>query len=99
MLLGVVTGTVVSTHKEPGLEGHKLLFIQLLNTEWKPTEKYVVAVDAIGAGIGEMVLCAGGSAARLPKQTYQKPVDVAVVAIVDYLTIEGNAVYRKEDSK
>jgi len=96
MILGKVTGTVVSTQKEPGLEGHKLLVVQPVALDLQPSDKYFVAVDAIGAGPGEMVLCVSGSAARIPKQTFQEPVDIAVVAIVDYLDIEGKTAYRKE---
>ena len=61
MLLGRVTGTVVATRKEPLAEGWKLLVVRQLDAEDKETGGYVVAADAVGAGVGEVVLYASGS--------------------------------------
>ncbi len=60
-----------------------------------PKSSFLVAVDAVGAGDGEIVLCCGGSSARLTTTTENRPVDAVIVAIVDTAEIEGQAVYQK----
>jgi microcompartment protein CcmK/EutM len=69
MLLGKVVGTVVSTNKEKELEGLKFLLVRALDADNRPTGTLVVAVDAVGAGVGEVVLYASGSSARLTAVT------------------------------
>ena len=64
MLLGMVVGTVVSTKKEPELEGLRMLLVRELDATWQATGKVIVAVDAVNAGDGEVVLFAAGSSAR-----------------------------------
>lgn len=96
MLLGKVVGTVVSTKKEPKIEGLKLLVLELLDVHGKPNKNYVVAMDAVGAGTGEIVLYAGGSSARQTEITNNKPCDAVVMAIVDTWDVEGNTVYQKD---
>ena len=64
MLLGRVTGTVVASRKEPLTVGWKLLVVRQLDAEDKETGGYVVAADAVGAGVGEVVLYASGSSGR-----------------------------------
>jgi len=93
--MGKVVGTVVSTQKDQGLEGYKLQIVQIVDFEMKKTSNYVVAVDAIGAGYDEMVLVVQGSSARLTAQTKNKPVDAAIIGIVDSVDIEGRLRYRK----
>ena len=83
MLLGRVTGTVVATRKEPLTEGWKLLVVRQLDAEDKETGGYVVAADAVGAGVGEVVLYASGSSARNTAATKDKPCDAVIMAIVD----------------
>ena len=95
MLLGRVTGTVVATRKEPLTEGWKLLVVRQLDAEDKETGGYVVAADAVGAGVGEVVLYASGSSARNTEITKDKPCDAVIMAIVDQWEIEGREVYRK----
>ena len=85
MLMGKVAGTVVSTQKDPGLEGYKVQIVRIVDFEMNETPSYVVAVDAIGAGYGEMVIVVQGSSARLTSRTKDKPVDAAIVAIVDVI--------------
>lgn len=96
MIMGKIVGTVVATHKDLGLEGFKLQIIQSVDI---PTmelqDSFLVAVDAVGAGSGEIVLCTSGSSARMTATTEDRPVDAVVVAIVDFSEIEGNEVYRK----
>lgn len=95
MLLAKVVGTVVSTQKDPKLTGLKLLLCQQLTLEMKPGSSFVVSVDAVGAGIGEVVVCAAGSSARLTELTQGLPVDSVVMAIVDSMDVHGEIVYQK----
>ncbi len=95
MLLGRVTGTVVATRKEPLAEGWKLLVVRQLDAEDKETGGYVVAADAVGAGVGEVVLYASGSSARNTAATKDKPCDAVIMAIVDQWEVEGKEIYRK----
>lgn len=95
MLLGKVIGTVVSTRKDEKLEGLKLQMVKIVDTEMKPTGAMVVAVDSVGAGVGELVLIAAGSSARQTFATKDKPVDTVIMAIVDQLEIGGKTNYNK----
>ncbi|MEA2026094.1 MAG: EutN/CcmL family microcompartment protein [Chloroflexota bacterium] len=95
MLLGRVTGTVVASQKEPLTEGWKLLVVRQLDAEDKETGGYVVAADAVGAGVGEVVLYASGSSARNTEATRDKPCDAVIMAIVDTWEVDGKEVYRK----
>ena len=95
MLLGRVTGTVVATRKEPLAEGWKLLVVRQLDAEDKETGGYVVAADAVGAGVGEVVLYASGSSARNTAMTKDKPCDAVIMAIVDQWEVGGEEIYRK----
>jgi microcompartment protein CcmK/EutM len=96
MLIGKVIGTVIATHKEDELEGLKFLLVRGLDLDGKPTSTLVVAVDAIGAGIGEVVLYASGSSARQTKVTKDRPVDATIMAIVDEIEVQGKLKYVKE---
>ena len=91
MLLGQVIGTVVATKKEPELEGLKLLIVKGVDVDGKLTGGVIVAVDAVGAGVGETVLYAAGSSARQTEITKNKPVDHVIMAIVDQVVV-GNEV-------
>jgi len=96
MTLGKVVGTVVATQKDHGLEGFKLQIVQTLDLlSLKPKESFVVAVDAVGAGDGEVVLCCSGSSARMTNVTENRPVDAVIVAIIDTAEVEGQTVYQK----
>jgi microcompartment protein CcmK/EutM len=95
MLMGKVVGTVVSTQKDEGLTGYKLLIVQNVNMEMELQPSYVIAADAVGAGMGELVIVVQGSSARMCQHTLQKPVDAAICAIVDSLEYQGDVVYRK----
>ena len=95
MLLGRVTGTVVASRKEPLTEGWKLLVVRQLDAEDKETGGYVVAADAVGAGVGEVVLYASGSSARNTQMTRDRPCDAVIMAIVDTWETDGKEVYRK----
>ena len=95
MLLGRVVGTLVATRKEPSMSGLKFLVLKQLDIEGKESGGYRVAADAVGAGLGEVVLYATGSAARQTKMTYQRPCDGVIMAIVDLLEVDGDVMYDK----
>lgn len=96
MLIGKVVGTVVATKKERELEGLKFLLVRGLDLDGKPTNTLVVAVDSVGAGVGEVVLYASGSSARQTVVTKDRPVDATIMAIVDTIDVEGTTKYVKE---
>ena len=83
MLKGIVIGNVVSTRKQDALVGPKFLEIEVIENGQK-TGKYLIAVDSVGAGIGETVLVTTGSSARLALRNTSAPTDAVVVGIVDY---------------
>jgi microcompartment protein CcmK/EutM len=90
MNLSRVTGKVVSTRKDPGLEGSKLLIVQQLDLDsMEPTPTHLVAVDNVGANEGDTVLVVTGSSSRMAEGLRDKPVDTSIVAIVDAVHIEG----------
>jgi microcompartment protein CcmK/EutM len=95
MLLGRVVGTLVSTNKEPSLEGLKFLVLRQLDIEGQETGGYRVAADAVGAGLGEVVLYASGSSARQTRMTDKRPCDAVIMAIVDSLAVDGELKYDK----
>ena len=98
MLLGRVVGTLVATRKEPSLEGLKFLVLRQLDIQGQATGGYRVAADAVGAGLGEVVLFAPGSAARQTKRTHERPCDGVIMAIVDLLEVDGQVTYDKSES-
>ena len=96
MLMGKVVGTVVSTRKEPELDGLKFLIVKGCDFDGKPNGAAVVAVDAVGAGLGEVVLYASGSSARQTQVTKDRPVDATIMAIVDSVVVDGAQRYVKD---
>jgi microcompartment protein CcmK/EutM len=97
MLLGKVVGTLVATRKETTMEGLKFLVLKQLDIEGQETGGYRVAADAVGAGLGEIVLYATGSAARQTKYTHERPCDGVIMAIVDVLEVDGEVKYDKAE--
>jgi len=95
MTLGRVVGTVVATRKEERLRGFKLQLVAAVDLDMRPTGAFTVAVDAVGAGVGEIVLTAAGSSARLTEVTRDKPVDAVILAIVDSVETGGSIRYDK----
>ncbi|MDR0599023.1 MAG: EutN/CcmL family microcompartment protein [Treponema sp.] len=83
MLMGIVKGMVVSTQKDEHLIGTKLLIVQAVDSQHKPLRDEEVAVDAVGAGVGEYVLLCQGSSARNVFADPKMPVDLVVVGIID----------------
>lgn len=89
MLLGRVMGTVWATRKDPKLTGLKFLLVRHLDFDMSEKAGFSVAVDSVGAGAGEVVLCASGSSARLTEQTDGSPVDTVIMAIVDRVDLHA----------
>jgi microcompartment protein CcmK/EutM len=93
--VGKVVGTVVASRKDPKLEGLKLLVVQNTDITGSPKGGQVVAVDSVGAGLGELVLYCAGSSARQTDQTQNRPVDHVIMAIVDEIEAGGESTFRK----
>ena len=87
MILAKVTGTVVASQKDENLTGLKLLLCRELDSNQKPLKSYHVAVDAVKAGQGDIVLLAYGSSARMTNVTRQAPIDAVTIAIVDTVSM------------
>ena len=83
MQLARVIGTVVATVKNDSLKGRKLMIVQTLNTDLEPNGKPMVAVDAVGAGVGELVFWCRGKEASFPFKREDTPTDCTIVGIVD----------------
>lgn len=98
MILAEVVGTVVSSRKDPALEGLKLLAVQPLGPGLAPNGAVFVAVDSVGAGPGEVVLIVSGSSARYTAVTTGRPADASILAIVDQVSSRGTTVYDKSGS-
>src|SRR6266446_4038517 len=99
MFLARVEGSVVATKKEASMNGRKLLLLrpQLVDdkdaTRFRPGVNTIVAVDSVGAGVGEMVLFCQGSSARLAPNLKDAPVDAVIIGIVDVVDVLGKQIY------
>ena len=99
MLLAKVEGAVVATKKDPSMSGRKLLLLrpQLVDdkdpTKLRPAANTIVAVDSVGAGIGELVMFTQGSSARLAPNLQNAPVDAVVIGIVDSVDVLGKQIF------
>lgn len=92
-----VIGTVVCTRKEEKLRGYKLLLVA--DPDLPPdTTDAVVALDTVGAGVGERVIVVRGSSARAAANLSDTPVDAVIVGIIDQIDQDGRTVFRKGDS-
>jgi ethanolamine utilization protein EutN len=96
MQLMQIVGTVVATQKDPKLDGLKLLIGKEIRLDGTLTETYHVAVDTMGVGPGEVVIIVRGSSARLTDATDKKPVDTAIIGVVDEIEVAGSIVWKKE---
>ena len=84
MVLGMVSGNLWATKKDESLNGYKLMIVQLISSKNEPLGEEIVAVDTVGAGIGEIVIIARGSSSRVQNGDFVKsPVDASIVGIVD----------------
>lgn len=95
MLMGRVVGTVVSTRKDEELVGLRFMLVKQLSLGLEESNTFVVAADAVGAGVGEVVLYASGSSARQTVVTNNRPVDATIMAIVDSFDVMGRLQYNK----
>jgi len=99
MFVARVTGTVVASTKVASMTGHKLLVVEPYRLDEKgrdklvPTGRTFVTVDALGCGIGDLVLICQGSSARLTPETEKLPIDAVVIGLVDHIDIEGRTVF------
>jgi len=104
MFIAKVTGSVVATQKVGELVGHKLMVVEpfRLDAETRnrltTTGRTFIAVDTIGSGVGEFVLIAQGSSARLTEETKHMPIDALIVGIIDSVHVENACVFDREDS-
>jgi ethanolamine utilization protein EutN/carbon dioxide concentrating mechanism protein CcmL len=95
MILARVVGTVVSTKKESSMDGLRFMLVQPIDVDGKATGAQTVAVDAVGAGVGECVLFCTGSSARQTQATDKRPCDAVIMAIVDNWEVRGEVKYQK----
>ena len=96
MFLARVVGNVVSTSKSEKLTGVKLLVVEPVDfVEQKGEGKPLVAIDSVGAGVGEIVLVVQGSSSRLTETTKDTPVDATIMAIVDFIDMDGKRTFSK----
>lgn len=96
MQIARVIGSVVSTNKTEKLHGLKLLIVAPIDlSTFEEKGQPIVAIDTVGAGVGEVVMLCGGSSSRQTALTENKPSDMAIVAIVDSMEMNGNSIFRK----
>ncbi len=96
MQIARVKGTVVSTNKSDKLMGLKLLVVKPIDlSTMEEKGSLLVAIDAVGAGEGEVVMTVGGSSSRQTAMTDGKPVDCSIIAIIDHIDIEKKRVFDK----
>lgn len=88
MHLGRIIGTVVSTAKYAPLVGHKLLVLQPLDASGEPDGRAIVAIDSVGAGVGETVMWCRGKESSFPFLPRNVPCDCSIVGIVDAINVE-----------
>jgi len=95
-----VKGLLVATRKDVGIKGYKLLTVTALNPEdLTPKGLNMVAVDIVDAGIGDIVLVVRGSSARVATGLKGKPVDAAIIGVIDELVMGGRTIYKKNNKK
>jgi microcompartment protein CcmK/EutM len=87
MFLGKVVGTIWATRKDEELVGMKFQLVKHVGLDYKVKDTFVVAVDTVQAGVGDIVLVCSGSSARQTALTKNKPVDAVIMAVVDKLDI------------
>ena len=97
MVLAKVVGTVVATQKDASLEGLRMMVCKPVDIDGQEKSGLVVAVDAVGAGVGELVMYATGSSARQTTVTRDRPCDAVIMAIVDQWEVNGTYKYKKDE--
>jgi len=100
MILARVKGNVVSTTKSEKLSGYKLLIVVPVDIDtFEEKGSPIVSIDTVGAGEGEIVMVVGGSSSRQTAQTENRPVDSAIVAVIDSVNLNGKNIYEKYPPK
>ena len=103
MFVAKVTGSLVSTQKVDEMVGQKLMIVEPYRLDadnreqLKTTGRTFVAVDALGSGVGDLVLITQGSSARLTPETKNMPIDTVIIGIVDSVHVEKSCVYKREE--
>lgn len=87
MILGKVVGTVWATRKDEELVGMKFQIVKHVDLDYSLKESFVVAVDTVQAGVGDVVLVCTGSSSRQTTLTKNKPVDAVIMAVVDKVDV------------
>ena len=96
MILARVVGTVVASQKSDKLDSQTLLLVEKIDAvTMKGKNDFIVSIDAVGAGVDEIVFCVAGSSARATNVTEGKPTDSTIVAIVDYIEKDGKYTFQK----
>jgi microcompartment protein CcmK/EutM len=100
MQIAKVIGSIVSTSKSEKLRGFKLLLVKPIDLDtFEEKGSAIVSVDAVGAGEGEIVMIVGGSSSRWTEITSEKPVDSAIIAIIDYIDVGKKRIFSKNEEK
>ena len=105
MFVAKVTGSVVATQKVDSMKGHKLLVVEPYRLDSTRRDKLIttgrtfVAVDMLGAGVGDMVLIVQGSSGGCTTETNKLPIDTVIIGIVDQVNIEKQSVYSRKDEQ
>jgi ethanolamine utilization protein EutN len=87
MIIGRIIGNVVATRKDPRLEGCKLLLVRPITLTGEDESSYLLAIDTVGAGFREKVIVVAGSSARMAEGMKDRPVDAAIVGIIDTVEV------------
>lgn len=95
MYIGEVMGSVVATQKTENMNGLPLRLVRKVNVDTSVTDSFVVAVDVIGAAVGELVLVTSGSPARQTRATDNRPVDAILIAVVETWQIQNDVQYTR----
>lgn len=96
MQTGIVIGTIVATRKDSRLVGHKLLVTQPVDMNRNPLGEPVIAVDTVGAGVGEYVFYTIGTSARYAANQKESPIDAAIVGIIDAMDLQRDVLKKPE---
>ena len=89
MILARIVGTVVSTRKDSRLEGKKLLIVKPISPQGTDEAGYLIAIDTVDAGFRETVLVVSGSSARMAAECKDRPIDAAIIGIVDSVHVDA----------
>ena len=95
MIFGRVAGSVVATRRSDRVEGPKFLLVELTDCRGGSRGDFLVALDGVGAGVGELVMVSQGPSARQTQRTDRQPVDALICGIIDLVEERGGIVFRK----